>query len=261
MGKTIDGITRTASALTGTERFALRDGTPDPTDPLDAKATINQLPPYVFGEIDSLTEQTVAEDANLVPILDGTTPKYMSLTTLSTYMQNLIATQRRGTIQLWGAAAAPTGALLCQGQAVSRTTYAALFAIIGTTFGAGDGSTTFNVPNFQGVVPKGVGSQDINGRTKTGPALGVAEEDQMQGWQLGATADNSGARNYWGKADGRDRANDATVVSNNTNFSMNTTNQGCAEMLKAMNNGTNGAPRTGATTRENSLGINFIVWY
>lgn len=249
MGKTIDGITRTASALTGTERFALRDGTPDPTDQLDAKATINQLPPYVFGEIDSLTEQTVAEDANLVPILDGTTPKYMSLTTLSTYMQNLIATQRRGTIQLWGAAAAPTGALLCQGQAVSRTTYAALFAIIGTTFGAGDGSTTFNVPNFQGVVPKGVGSQDINGRTKTGPALGVAEEDQIQGHYHSYTVSRTPAStNFYG----------ATLVPGHNGNVTTTETWG---NRPPTTDGTNGAPRTGATTRENCLGINFIIWY
>ena len=42
-------------------------------------------------------------------------------------------------------ATAPTGYLLCYGQAISRTTYAGLFAVIGTTFGAGDGSTTFNL--------------------------------------------------------------------------------------------------------------------
>jgi hypothetical protein len=44
----------------------------------------------------------------------------------------------------------PPGTLLCTGQAVSRTTYSALFAEIGTTFGTGDGSTTFNVPNRGG---------------------------------------------------------------------------------------------------------------
>lgn len=47
---------------------------------------------------------------------------------------------------------APTGFLLCDGAAVSRTTYADLFAAIGTTYGAGDGSTTFNVPNGKGRV-------------------------------------------------------------------------------------------------------------
>lgn len=52
----------------------------------------------------------------------------------------------------------PDGFLLCQGQAVSRVTYAALFAAIGTLFGVGDGSTTFNVPNLSGRVPVGDGT-------------------------------------------------------------------------------------------------------
>jgi microcystin-dependent protein len=55
-----------------------------------------------------------------------------------------------GLIVLWPTGSAPTGWLLCDGSAVSRTTYAALFAVVGTTFGTGDGSTTFNVPNMQG---------------------------------------------------------------------------------------------------------------
>lgn len=260
MGKTIDGITRTASALTGTERFALRDGTPDPTDPLDAKATINQLPPYVFGEIDSLTEQTVAEDANLVPILDGTTPKYMSLTTLSTYMQNLIATQRRGTIQLWGAAAAPTGALLCDGQAVSRTTYAALFAIYGTVFGAGDGSTTFNVPNFQGVVPKGTGSQTINTRSKSGPILGSVEEDQAQllTGTFNLTKRPSGSSTSQAQT-GAFTTSDVTVSSYSVG-DISATNTIIAQQL-SFSSANSPDARTGATTRENCLGINFIIWY
>ncbi|BAO20617.1 putative tail collar domain-containing protein [Pseudomonas phage PPpW-3] len=46
--------------------------------------------------------------------------------------------------------------MLCYGQAVSRTTYAGLFAVIGITYGAGDGSTTFNLPDLRGRVPAGV---------------------------------------------------------------------------------------------------------
>ncbi len=62
-----------------------------------------------------------------------------------------------GMIMMYGGSAAPSGWLLADGAAVSRTTYAALFAAIGTTFGAGDGSTTFNVPNFSRRVPVGAG--------------------------------------------------------------------------------------------------------
>lgn len=58
------------------------------------------------------------------------------------------------------AASTRAGALLCDGTAYSRTTYAALFAAIGTTYGAGDGSTTFNVPDLRGrvIVAAGAGA-------------------------------------------------------------------------------------------------------
>lgn len=55
-----------------------------------------------------------------------------------------------GTILPFGGAAAPTGYLLCDGSAVSRTTYAALFTAIGTAWGPGNGTTTFNVPDLRG---------------------------------------------------------------------------------------------------------------
>lgn len=64
----------------------------------------------------------------------------------------------RGSIQAYAGSTAPSGWLLCQGQAVSRTTYSNLFDIIGTTYGAGDGSTTFNLPDLRGRVPVGLDS-------------------------------------------------------------------------------------------------------
>jgi len=53
-----------------------------------------------------------------------------------------------GIVVPWGSASIPSGFLECDGAAVSRSTYAALFAVIGTTYGVGDGSTTFNVPDL-----------------------------------------------------------------------------------------------------------------
>lgn len=53
-----------------------------------------------------------------------------------------------GSVIAFAANSAPSGCLLCNGAAVSRTTYADLFAAIGTTYGSGDGSTTFNLPNL-----------------------------------------------------------------------------------------------------------------
>lgn len=63
-----------------------------------------------------------------------------------------------GSVTQWLTDTPPTGWLLCQGQAISRTTYAALYALIGTMYGAGNGSTTFNLPDLQGRVPVGKSS-------------------------------------------------------------------------------------------------------
>jgi len=60
-----------------------------------------------------------------------------------------------GAVFWFAASTAPTGYLKANGAAVSRTTYAALFAVVGTTFGAGDGSTTFNLPNLLGEFIRG----------------------------------------------------------------------------------------------------------
>ena len=60
-----------------------------------------------------------------------------------------------GSIVMYGAASAPTNWLLCDGAAVSRTTYADLFTAIGTTYGSGDGSATFDLPDMQSRFPVG----------------------------------------------------------------------------------------------------------
>ena len=60
---------------------------------------------------------------------------------------------------------APQGCLFCDGSAVSRTTYVALFGVIGTTYGEGDGSTTFNIPDLSGRVVIGVSNSHAIGTT------------------------------------------------------------------------------------------------
>lgn len=93
-----------------------------------------------------------------------------------------------GCVVDFGAASAPSGWLLCYGQNVSRTTYAALFAVISTTFGVGDGSTTFGIPDYRGRT--GIGKDDMGGsaasRVTNGTSgvdaatLGAAGGDQRQ---------------------------------------------------------------------------------
>jgi len=79
-----------------------------------------------------------------------------------------------GSLMPYAGASAPTGYLLCDGAAISRTTYATLFALVGTTYGAGDGSTTFNIPDLRGRVI--AGQDDMGGSSAnrlTGQTGGV----------------------------------------------------------------------------------------
>jgi microcystin-dependent protein len=61
-----------------------------------------------------------------------------------------------GSVTAFAGSSAPSGWLLCGGQTVSRTQYSGLFLTIGTTYGAGDGSTTFTLPDLRGRVPAGL---------------------------------------------------------------------------------------------------------
>ena len=66
----------------------------------------------------------------------------------SSIQNSIVGINPTGAIIAYGGSSAPTGWLLCNGQAVDRTTYASLYAVTGDTHGAGDGSTTFNLPDY-----------------------------------------------------------------------------------------------------------------
>lgn len=91
-----------------------------------------------------------------------------------------------GTLLPYGGSSAPSGFLLCDGSAVNRTTYSDLFAIIGTTFGAGDSSTTFNLPDLRGRTIIGAGTGTGGGASGTGaPTGGSALTARANGAWLG----------------------------------------------------------------------------
>jgi microcystin-dependent protein len=77
-------------------------------------------------------------------------------------LQDITNRSEVGTIKPWGKSTAPVGYVLCDGTAISRTTYVDLFTIISTTYGVGNGSTTFNVPNLQGKTPQGYDGNTYN---------------------------------------------------------------------------------------------------
>lgn len=152
-----------------------------------------------------------------------------------------------GTIVLYGGATAPTGWVLCNGSAISRTTYSALFGAIGTTFGVGDGSTTFNVPDCRGIFIRGAGTSgklsDANSNAFAG-TLGTYQNDKMQGHYHAAVFDNGGGSTY------------SDQFAGSRNYQKNLTQPGA---MDAIADGTNGTPRVGAETNPANLSLTYII--
>jgi len=123
-------------------------------------------------KITALSEQTTLTSDDLFVVVNspGSSPATVKMTAANVAKFFLPA----GVVNPYAGAYdnVPSGWLLCDGQAVSRTTYSALYAVVGTAFGSGDGSTTFNVPNLKGRVPVGYDSTqtEFDTRGETGGA-------------------------------------------------------------------------------------------
>ena len=170
----LDGVTATASELN------LIDGSSAGTI-VNSKAVIYGS----SGEVNATTLQiagtSITSTAAEINVLDGYTGSVTELNYLDTLhatgvtssefdfldgVTSNIQTQINtimpsGVLMPYGGSSAPTGFLLCDGSAVSRSTYADLFSAIGTTYGAGNGSTTFNIPDLRGRVI--AGQDDMGG--------------------------------------------------------------------------------------------------
>jgi microcystin-dependent protein len=124
-----------------------------------------RTPPTYPTSISEDTGNLLATGADSLPYLDSS---YVDAgdANLQAQIDTVAVT---GEIKMFAGISAPTNWLFCNGSAISRTTYANLFAVVGTTFGAGDGSTTFNLPDFRGRAPIGAGQ----GSGLTNRALGT----------------------------------------------------------------------------------------
>lgn len=108
---------------------------------------------------------------------------------------------RPGTIRAWGGldTTPPPGWLYCDGSAISRTTYAALFATVSTYFGVGDNSTTFNIPDFREKFPRGGAAAAAPGATGGTPTHDHSIVDSGAGQAIGAgNPDACGAHSHGG---------------------------------------------------------------
>ena len=176
----------------------------------DARYVTDALAYATAGNVTLTGDVTVASGvATITPnavtsakILDNT----IVLGDLATALQAFLVPT--GTISAYAGATAPTGYLLCDGSAVSRSTYSALWTALGTTsspYGQGDGSSTFNTPNLKGrtIIGVGVGSeitgvlgtvQGVKEVTLTSAQSGVpAHTHPINAW---ATTDGAGAHSH-----------------------------------------------------------------
>lgn len=135
------------------------------SDTAPASATIGDM---YYNTTDNKVYTATAEntwDNGNTPRYDGfyvnkenNTIHYYNGETLSSV--NSVDTTPIGMIMPYAGTTIPEKWMKCEGQALSRTDYSALFSVIGTTYGNGDGTTTFNVPNLQGRFPIGMNSND-----------------------------------------------------------------------------------------------------
>lgn len=130
-----------------------------------------------MGRISALTELTNVAVDDYIVVLD-TSANIAKKVKVANFNQAVLPA---GIVAPYGGTTEPSGWLFCYGQAVNRVTYAALYAAIGTTYGAGDGTTTFNLP-------------DLRGRTVAGQDdMGGSSANRLTGQSGGLNGDNLGA--------------------------------------------------------------------
>lgn len=119
----------------------------------------------------------------------------------------------------YAGATSPTGWLLCNGQAVSRTSYSRLFAAIGTTYGQGDGSTTFNVPDLRECNPVGIGKRASGVTNHNELTLGGFQDDQYQQHSHGVGGSTGATQpTFTGTAHSHSFTPSGSVASHNHQF-------------------------------------------
>jgi microcystin-dependent protein len=208
-------------------------GTPVPAAGLDIDSDLNMQE----NELDSvgavnLVSQSVALPASNVQSIyaingnlwynnsSGTPVQITQGSSVTSAASPLVPT---GVIWPYGGASAPTGFLLCDGTAVSRSTYSDLFAVLGVTYGAGNGSTTFNLPSSYGRTPVGAGeyTDPVQGSvTRALGATGGAAQHVLSQGELAAHDHGGGGHQHAiaANADGSGVISGINTLAKHTGF-------------------------------------------
>jgi microcystin-dependent protein len=197
------------------------------------KLNSTAAPTVVVADNEVTTAKIADGSVTTAKIADGS----ITLAKLVTAVQQALLPA--GAVQAFAMNSAPAGWLAADGTAVSRSTYAALFAAIGTTYGAGNGSTTFALPDLRGIFVRGSGSQTINGITYN-KTFAAKEGDAFQGH-----------RHIYGSG-----FNTYNVVAG---YSAIFGNSSTSITFDPVSDGTNGTPRTASETRPANMALLYCI--
>lgn len=153
----------------------------------------------------AVTSGDLIADAIVDIAYDGTNFQLTTPSVTATSADVYARIVKAGSVVAWPHATVPTGWLECDGSAISRTTYAELFANISTTYGIGDGSTTFNIPNYKDYFLRGFDSSGTDAATRTdrgdgttGANVGTKQASDYLSHTHTGTTDSNGAHRHFG---------------------------------------------------------------
>lgn len=156
-----------------------------------------------------------------------------------------------GLLAMFGSQTPPSGWLTCDGSAVSRTTYAGLFAAIGTQWGSGDGTSTFNLPNFLGQFPRGL---DTGGSVDPGRSFasgqGFAQQDHVHPTYASTIRDSSSSHTDYSSH------NAIAVINGSASYQTNSEGGGNSPLVGTI---TQSGVQLAAEVRPVNVAIIFII--
>ena len=156
-------------ATAGTQRFSVSDSGLDITDGLPLRFQDSSGAPFVSLKAPSSLGSNVSLT---LPATDGNAGEFLQTDGSGVLSFSVVQGVPSGAVFCMAVLTVPSGYLECNGQTVSRTTYSALFAAIGTQYGAGNGSTTFGIPDLRGEFVRGV---DRGRNVDTGRSIGSSQ--------------------------------------------------------------------------------------
>ena len=231
-------------STTGTASFENRIFVPDGS--VDGQMLTNQSGIVGWENISNIT--TTVYDG-----LDSTSGTYALSANQGYVLATRISAIRTlppvGTLLMWSTDTAPTGCLICDGTAISRTTYATLFGVIGTTYGVGDGSTTFNLPDFRGMFAQGT---PASGTTGTSVAAGLPEIAGT--YDLRPTTNRNNASNLAGAYSSSAGATQGATIAE-------TQTSGTAQRMAFSAAASNSIYGNSTTVQPPAVHVNFVIVY